>query len=101
MPAPNYPKRLLQALRPRLPEMVEVLRRFVEIESPSLEKQATDRCCTAIAAEWAKYGVRVERIPLEHRSDHLRMTWWSGCGRSRGQLLVLGDYSTVYATGTL
>ena len=81
--------------------MVEVLRRFVEIESPSLEKQATDRCCTAIAAEWAKYGVRVERIPQKHRGDHLRMTWWSGGGRPRGQLFVLGHYDTVYATGTL
>ena len=96
-----YAKKLLQDLNPRLPAMLEVLRRFVETESPSLEKEAADRCCTAVAEEWGKLGVRVERIAQKHRGDHLRLSWWLGKGHPEGQLFVLGHYDTVYASGTL
>src|ERR1700720_1646050 len=94
-------KTFLKMLRPRLPEMLATLRLFVGVESPSLEKAAADRCSRIIAAEWRKRGVRVESIAQRHRGDHLRVTWWSGKGRPAGQLLVLGHYDTVYATGTL
>jgi glutamate carboxypeptidase len=94
-------KTFLKMLTPRLPEMLSTLRRFVSAESPSLEKTAADRCGRIIAAEWRKRGVRVESIAQKHRGDHLRVTWWPGKGRPAGQLLVLGHYDTVYATGTL
>jgi glutamate carboxypeptidase len=81
--------------------MLAILRRFVVTESPSLEKAAADRCCGVIAAEWRTRGVRVERIANKQRGDHLRLTWWPQKSRSRGQLLVLGHYDTVYAGGTL
>lgn len=84
-----------------MPEMLDVLRRFVEVESPSLEKEAADRCCAAVAAEWAPHGVRIERIAQKHRGDHLRITWSPGKARAQGQLFVLGHYDTVYASGTL
>jgi len=94
-------KKILQILTPRLPEMLSMLRSFVTVESPSLEKAATDRCCDTIAKEWRKRSVRVERISQKHRGDHLRITWWPGNSRPVGQLLVLGHYDTVYARGTL
>jgi glutamate carboxypeptidase len=94
-------KKLLKDIKPRLPEMLSTLRKFVLAESPSLEKAAADRCCLAIAAEWCKRGARVERLAQEHRGDLLRITWWPGKLRSQGQLLVLGHYDTVYARGTL
>lgn len=81
--------------------MVSVLRQFVEVESPSLEKEPADRCCTIISAEWQKRGVRVERFAQKHRGDHLRLTYWPHKTKPKGQLLVLGHYDTVYATGTL
>src|SRR4029077_6492201 len=97
----NSPAALLRLLRPRLPQMLSVLRTFVVAESPSLEKTPSDRCCGIVAAEWRKQGVRVERLSQRHRGDHLRITWQPRESRAAGQLLVLGHYDTVYATGTL
>src|SRR5215467_4425347 len=101
MTALPLPLQFLRALQPRLPEMLGVLRRFVTTESPSLKKAAADRCCTAVAQAWRKPGARLERIAQKHRGDHLRVTFAPGQSPSAGQLLVLGHYDTVYATGTL
>lgn len=101
MAEPNLPRSLLKLLTPRLPEMLSTLQRFVTTESPSLEKTAADRCCGLVAAEWRKRGVQVERLAQKHRGDHLRITWPPSKARSQGQLLVLGHYDTVYATGML
>ena len=97
----NLPAALLQLLQPRLPQMLSLLRAFVVAESPSLEKSPADRCCAIIAEEWRKHGTRVQRIAQKHRGDHLRITWQPQRSRSAGQLLVLGHYDTVYASGTL
>jgi glutamate carboxypeptidase len=101
MPESHFAKTLLKMLAPRLPEMLTTLRAFVVAESSSLEKAAADRCCRIIAAEWHKRGARVERLAQKHRGDHLRITWWPRKSRLAGQLLVLGHYDTVYASGTL
>ncbi len=97
----NLPAALLRILTPRLPKMLTALRTFVLAESPSLEKEPADRCCAIVAAAWRKRGARVERLPQKHRGDHLRITWQSQKSRTAGQLLVLGHYDTVYATGAL
>src|SRR5882762_797978 len=101
MPDVNLSKKLLQLLKPRLPQMLATLRQFVTVESPSLEKAAADRCCGIIAAEWNKHGARVERIAQKHRGDLLRITYTANKPRHSSQLLVLGHYDTVYSTGTL
>ncbi|HVH71955.1 MAG TPA: M20 family metallopeptidase [Candidatus Dormibacteraeota bacterium] len=95
------PLQFLRDLKPQLPDMLRVLRRFVTIESPSLEKAAADRCCSAVAKEWRKLGVRVERSLQKDRGDHLRLIFAPRKVRLAGQLLVLGHYDTVYSTGTL
>jgi glutamate carboxypeptidase len=43
----------------------------------------------------------VELIEQKHRGAHLRATHFPLAAKSRGQLLVLGHYDTVYASGTL
>lgn len=91
----------LAALRPRVREMLVELRRLVECESPSLEKAPADRCCALLATMWRKRGARVERIAQKHRGDHLRVTWQPTTSKAKGQLMVLGHYDTVYASGTL
>jgi len=99
------PRTLLQQLTPRLPDMLSVLRAYVVNESPSLEKAAVDRCCAVIAKPWRNLkGARIERIAQRHHGDHLRITWTAQAWASKrptGQLLVLGHYDTVYASGTL
>ena len=92
---------LLKVLQRRVPEMVDCLRRLVESESPSLEKAAADRCCGVVAREWRARGAAAERIAQKHRGDHLRIVWAPEEHRATGQLLVLGHYDTVYASGTL
>jgi len=97
-------KTLLKKLWAQTPEMLACLRRFVECESPSLEKAAADRCCALIAREWRAAGAVVERVPQRIRGDHLRIVWQpreTRSVRATGQLLVLGHYDTVYASGTL
>lgn len=103
MPKPTLPKALLQTIKPRLPQMLATLKIFVTIESPSLEKTAADRCCSVIGSEWSKRGARVERLKQRHRGDQLRITWPPSKSHAAGQsqLLVLGHYDTVYATGSL
>jgi len=81
--------------------MLATLRRFVTAESPSLEKAAADRCCDVIAEEWNKCGAHVERIAQRHRGDLLRIAHAPSKSRPSNQLLVLGHYDTVYASGTL
>src|ERR1700726_1746267 len=97
----SVPAALLQILQPRFQQMASMLRAFVLAESPSVEKSPADRCCAIVAEEWHKRGARVERLAQEHRGDHLRITWQPQKSRPTGQLLVLGHYDTVYATGTL
>lgn len=95
------PLELLRILKPQLPDMLSVLKRFVTSESPSIEKTAADRCCGVVAKEWRRSGAHVERIPQKHRGDHLRIAFAPEKSRSARQLFVLGHYDTVYSSGTL
>jgi glutamate carboxypeptidase len=95
------PKSLLKWLTKQLPSMIRTLESFVRAESPSTEKAAADACARLIAAEWHKRGVPVELLEQKHRGPHLRIAWAPGKTKPRSQLLVLGHYDTVYASGTL
>jgi glutamate carboxypeptidase len=101
MNSAQQPKTLLKWLVPQLPEMLRTLKAFVCAESPSTEKPATDACAELIANEWKKRGVTVELIAQKHRGAHIRITKAASGSKPRGQLLVLGHYDTVYASGTL
>jgi glutamate carboxypeptidase len=102
MPDLGLPKALLRALKPRLPEMIRTLRGLVEAESPSLEKAPAGRFCHVLAREWRRRGARVEIISQKDRGGHLRVSWPPRAEKNpAGQLLVLGHYDTVYASGTL
>jgi len=101
MPALIVAQKIKNFLQPALPQMIDTLRRFVIAESPSLEKACADRCCGIIAAEWRKHGLQVHRVPQKIRGDHLRVVSPSNSSGPKQQLLVLGHYDTVYASGTL
>lgn len=81
--------------------MLEALRTFTLAESPSTEKAPADRCAEIISSEWRKREVTVSLIPQTSRGTHIRVEWKPRNAKSKGQLLVLGHYDTVYATGTL
>ena len=97
----SEPKTLLDWLVPQLPNMLRTLETFVRAESPSTEKAAADVCARVIAAEWSKRGVPVELLEQKNRGAHLRISYVPAKAKPRSQLLVLGHYDTVYASGTL
>jgi glutamate carboxypeptidase len=94
--------KLRKELQKQLPEMLRTLKALVTAESPSTEKASADACAALIATQWKRRGVAVEALEQKHRGAHLRITREAADGKkSRGQLLVLGHYDTVYASGTL
>lgn len=94
-------KTLFSSLKTRLPQMLELLRELVLLESPSLEKAAADRCCGFLADQWMLRGGNVHVLKQKQRGDHLRVIWPATASRPKQQLLVLGHYDTVYRVGTL
>ena len=95
------PKILYSSLRPRLPEMLDLLREITLLESPSTEKAPADRCCGFLADQWMLRGGIIHILKQARRGNHLRVVWPPTANRPKGQLLVLGHYDTVYPTGSL
>ncbi len=79
--------------------MVETIRRLVEIESPSDNKQAVDRCSAFVAEEFAALGGRAEFHRVADAGNHLQVDF---PGETQQKpVLLLGHYDTVYPMGTL
>src|SRR5215467_16128821 len=80
-------------------EMLSVLRQAVEIESPSDNKAALDRCGQFLAGEFERLGGKVTCYPQKAAGDHLKAEF---AGRERAKaLLLLGHFDTVWPMGTL
>lgn len=95
MPLPTSPA-LVDALRPRLPEMVEALEALVSAESPSADLEACAACATVadgLAGNIA--GRTAERVIVDGRT-HLR---WRFGGDTR--VLLVGHVDTVWPLGTV
>ncbi len=81
--------------------MLETLRELTVRESPSLEKEPTDRCGEFLADLWLRRGATVGIVKNEKRGNHVRVVWNPPGAPPKGQLFVLGHYDTVYPSGTL
>jgi glutamate carboxypeptidase len=91
---------LLAYAHSRRDAQIELIRRLVEIESPSDDKKAVDRLGEFLADTLAP----VARIRIHRARDcgnHLRAEFRLPGGRKSGQLLALGHIDTVYPIGTL
>jgi glutamate carboxypeptidase len=100
---------LLEYTRGRERAILRLLRELVEIESPSDDKAAVDRCGARVAKEWRKRGaevrisrnakrgniVRAEISPASHAHVH------HAHAKGRGQTMILGHLDTVYPIGTI
>ncbi|WP_159999196.1 M20 family metallopeptidase [Roseomonas sp. 18066] len=81
--------------------LLEEIRSWVEIESPSRDADAVNRAMDLAQATAAGAGARVERIPgSEGRGDHLLITSPWGDETTPG-VLLLSHLDTVHAIGTL
>lgn len=80
-------------------EIIDDLKEFVTLESPSNDKSAVDRLSRALAERFAAAGARTEFLPREARGDLLRMEW--GEGQESGQTMVLCHMDTVFSVGEI
>jgi glutamate carboxypeptidase len=81
----------------RLPDVLALLRRLVELESPTDQKPALDLLGQEIGREMARRGAVVQRIPQPVTGDHWTGVWGGG----RGGTLLLAHMDTVYPLGSL
>lgn len=87
----------------RTAETLDLLRRLVEIESPSTDKAATDRIAQFVAQTARDAGADVTIVPQEERGDHVLARWGAGEeeGEGEGGFLLLCHLDTVWPLGTL
>jgi glutamate carboxypeptidase len=89
----------LRYFETRQEKMVETIREFVAIESPSDNKLAADRVGALLAARFETLGGRAHVHRAEEFADSVQIDF---PGRERIKpVLLLGHFDTVYPLGTL
>ena len=97
-PDPIWTERL-RYFESRQDQIVQTIREFVEIESPSDNKPAADRMGAFLAGMFEAIGGRALVHPAEDYADSLQIDF-PGCDDVK-PVLVLGHFDTVYPLGTL
>ena len=99
----NHGRDRLRYFQEHQGRMVETIREFVEIESPSDNKPAVDGIARFTAAKFEALGGRAKLHRSNDFGDSLQIDFReSGPGsESRKPVLLLGHYDTVYPLGTL
>ncbi|GED30750.1 M20 family metallopeptidase [Brevibacillus centrosporus] len=81
----------------QLPEILEELRTYVEIETPTHNKQAVDQLGHLIADRFRALGCKIDTLYQPTYGDQLRIEYGDG----PEQIMVLGHFDTVKELGTL
>lgn len=81
--------------------LFDLLKRLVEIESPTHDKAAVDRVGAIVAEACRSLGATVEIFPNEKTGDHLSACWGGNPGAEGKSLLILCHIDTVFPLGTL
>lgn len=81
----------------KLPDILAELRTYVEMETPTHDKQAVDRLGVFIADRFRSLGCKVDVIPQSTYGNQLRVEYGGG----DEQIMVLGHFDTVKELGTL
>lgn len=89
----------LQYFETRRDALVQTIRSFVEIESPSDNKQASDKMGAFLAGTFEAIGGRARIHRAEKYGDNLQIDF-AGDEKSK-PVLLLGHFDTVYPLGTL
>ena len=91
------PPLTIEEARSHLPDLLAILRRLVEIESPTPEKPAVDRAGAFVAEQMERLGASVRRIEQSEVGDH----WLGSWGPGPGGILMMVHVDTVHPIGTL
>lgn len=87
-------------LEPTAEELLDGIRRWVEIESQTADVEGVNRVMSAAAEEFAAAGATIERIDgRDGKGDHLLIS--SAWGGDQPGILVLSHLDTVHPKGTL
>lgn len=78
--------------------MLDLLRRLVELESPSDNKPAIDALGRFLESELVRCGGKVSFVQQEKSGNHLKAEFAGNSGRP---ILLLGHLDTVWSLGTL
>ena len=78
--------------------MLDLLRRLVELESPSDNKPAVDALGRFLESELVRFGGKVSFVPQEKSGNHLKAVFAGNSGRP---ILLLGHLDTVWPLDTL
>ncbi|MGD8190111.1 M20 family metallopeptidase [Brevibacillus ginsengisoli] len=81
----------------KLDEMINELHTYVEMESPTHNKQAVDELGDLIRQRFLQLGCTVETISQPVYGNQLRIEY----GRGDEQILILGHFDTVKEIGTI
>ena len=92
-----HPKETTAIFQEQQKNMVEDLRSWVEIESPTSDKQSVDRLGLVVAKSFQDLGMTIEWKEEAERGNHLIARW----GSHHGHLLLIGHLDTVWELGTL
>ena len=101
MTEPSPPSATLQFFEARRDEAIDLLRRLVEIDSPTADKAGVDRVGALVAGELSSSGARVASIDSPSSGNPLRAVIPPG-GRASGDprpALLLGHLDTVWPLG--
>ncbi|WP_158553329.1 M20 family metallopeptidase [Peribacillus saganii] len=90
-------KDIQQKLMTQEEDSIKLLKRFVEIESFSYDKQGIDNLCRVITNIFQELPVSIEELQEETLGNHLRITY----GEGNRQITILSHLDTVYPRGTL
>ncbi len=90
----------IQDFSARLPDLLALLVRLVEIESPTTDKAAVDRVGAVVADELRHLGAEVSVHERAHTGNHV-LGRWDPTGRDEIGVLTLCHMDTVYSLGTL
>ncbi len=89
----------------RTPEMLDLLKKLVETESPSSDKAAVDRVGALVAEECRRLCAAVEMVPNLVTGDHVVARFGPQTNPSRGTkrdgILLMHHMDTVFPLGTL
>jgi glutamate carboxypeptidase len=84
-----------------LKDIVADIRQLVELESPSRNKQAVDRCGEFIAGRFAQLGGKVKVHNHRDFGNQLQIDFPSLFRQALKPILLLGHFDTVWDIGTL
>ncbi len=88
---------LLDYARRHAAETIATIERLVQLESPSTDKAAVDRCGRELAQLLVDAGAEVETIPQLERGDQIRARF-PGDGQP---VMLLGHFDTVWPVAAL